>query len=57
MKTIGIYDLEDNLITILDSYRAVAKYFDTSVGVIKVHMCLKKKSYLLQGMVEMNLLS
>lgn len=43
MKVIAIYDLEDNLITILDGYKEVAKYFNTSVGVIKTHMCLKRQ--------------
>lgn len=43
MKVIAIYDLEDNLMTILEGYKEVAKYFNTSEGVIKTHMCLKRQ--------------
>lgn len=43
MKTIAIYDLEENLITTIEGYKEVAKYFNTSIGVIKNHMCLKRK--------------
>lgn len=41
---IAMYDLEDNLITIFDSYKECAKYFNTSVGAIQSHICRSKKS-------------
>lgn len=43
---ISMYDLEDNLITIFDSYKECAEYFKTTDNVIKCHICRKKKSIL-----------
>lgn len=40
---IVMYDLEDNLITVFDNYKECAKYFNTSVNTIKVHICKSKK--------------
>ena len=35
---IGVYTLDDELITVLDNYKEAAQFFDTTTGVIKVHM-------------------
>ena len=43
---IAMYDLEDNLITVFDSYKECAKYFNTSVRVIYSHICRSKKGTL-----------
>lgn len=43
---IAMYDLEDNLITVFDSYKECANYFNTSKGVIKSYICRNKKGIL-----------
>ena len=40
---IAMYDLEDNLITIFDSYKECAKYFKTTTAVIRCHISRKNK--------------
>lgn len=40
---IAMYDLEDNLITIFDSYKECAKYFNTSIQVLHCHISRSKK--------------
>lgn len=40
---IAMYDLEDNLITIFDSYKECAKYFNTTIEVIHCYICRNKK--------------
>lgn len=49
---IGMYDLEDNLITIFDSYKECAKYFNTSVRVIQTYICKSKKGILDKKRIE-----
>lgn len=39
-----MYDLEDNLITIFDSYKECAEYFKTSVNVIYSYICRRNKN-------------
>ena len=41
--TIAMYDLEDNLITVFESYRECAKYFKTSVKSIHCYICRSQK--------------
>ena len=40
---IAMYDLEDNLITIFDSYKECAKYFNTSIQVLHCYISRSKK--------------
>ena len=40
---IAIYDLDDNLITTFDNYKQCAEYFNTSIGVIRSHLCRAKQ--------------
>ena len=40
---IGCYDLEDNLITIFDTYKDCAKWFNTTVEVIYSYISRSKK--------------
>ena len=40
---IAMYDLDDNLITVFDNYKECAKYFNTSVNTLKVHICNSRK--------------
>ncbi len=40
---IAMYDLEDNLITIFDTYKECAKYFNTSVDAIQSHICRSRQ--------------
>lgn len=40
---IAMYDLEDNLITVFDTYKEAAKYFNTSVDVIQCYICRSKQ--------------
>lgn len=40
---ITMYDLEDNLITIFDSYKECANYFNTTTKVIQSYICKSKK--------------
>lgn len=40
---IAMYDLNDNLITIFDSYKECASYFNTTIGSIKCYISRKKK--------------
>lgn len=40
---IVMYDLEDNLITIFNTYKECAKYFDTSVKSIRCYISRNKK--------------
>lgn len=40
---IAMYDLEDNLITVFDTYKECAKYFNTSRAVIECHISRSKK--------------
>lgn len=40
---ISCYDLEDNLITIFDSYKDCAKWFNTSVKVIYCYISRSQK--------------
>ena len=40
---ISMYDLEDNLITVFDTYKEAAKYFNTSVDVIQCYICKSQK--------------
>lgn len=40
---IAMYDLEDNLITIFDTYKEAAKYFNTSVKVIQCYICRSRQ--------------
>lgn len=35
---IGVYTLDDELITVLDDYKEAAQFFGTTPDVIKVHM-------------------
>lgn len=39
---IALYDLEDNLITIFDTYEECAKYFNTTYNAIKSHISRAK---------------
>lgn len=41
--TIAMYDLEDNLITVFDSWQECANYFNTSTGVIRSYICRQQK--------------
>lgn len=41
--TIAMYDLEDNLITVFDSYRECARYFKTSIKSIHCYICRSQK--------------
>ena len=43
---IAMYDLDDNIITIFDSYKECAKYFNTSSASIRSHICRFKKNKL-----------
>lgn len=40
---IAMYDLEDNLITVFDTYKEAAKYFNTSIKVIQCYICRSKQ--------------
>ena len=40
---IAMYDLEDNLITIFESYKECAKYFNTSTKVIQCYISRSKR--------------
>lgn len=40
---ISMYDLEDNLITVFDTYKEAAEYFNTSVGVIRCYICRSRQ--------------
>lgn len=40
---ISCYDLEDNLVTIFDSYKECAEWFNTSVKVIHCYISRRKK--------------
>lgn len=42
---IALYDLEDNLITIFDTFKECAEYFDTSTNSIRCHLSLVKCGY------------
>ena len=41
--TIAMYDLDDNLITVFDSYRECARYFKTSIEAIHCYICRSQK--------------
>ena len=41
--TIAMYDLEDNLITVFESYKECAKYFKTSIESIHCYICRSQK--------------
>lgn len=41
---IAMYDLEDNLLTIFNTYKECAKYFNTSVRCIHSHICRVRKN-------------
>lgn len=38
-----MYDQEDNLVTIFDTYKDCANYFNTSINVIRSHICRVRK--------------
>lgn len=40
---IAMYDLEDNLIQVFDSYKDCAKYFNTSIKSLHSHICRTRK--------------
>lgn len=40
---IAMYDLEDNLITVFDTYKECASYFNTSRECIHSYICRSKK--------------
>lgn len=44
MRTIAIYDQEDNLLTILEGYKAVGEYLNTSDKAISTHLCKKRRN-------------
>lgn len=46
MIMISMYDLEDNLITIFNSYKECAEYFKTTVEVIQCYICRRNKGIL-----------
>ena len=50
--TIAMYDLEDNLITVFDSYRECARYFKTSIESIHCYICRSQK-----GIVDKKLIN
>ena len=43
---IAMYDLEDNIITIFDTYEECAKYFNTTKNVIHSYIYRQKKGIL-----------
>lgn len=49
-----MYDLEDNLVTIFENYKECAKYFNTSIGCIKSHMCRVSKNLLKKKLDKQN---
>lgn len=40
---ISCYDLEDNLITVFESYKECAEWFNTSVNCIYCYICRNQK--------------
>jgi len=40
---IAMYDLEDNFITLFDTYQECADYFETSKKVIQTYICKNRK--------------
>ena len=40
---IAMYDLDDNLIQVFDSYKDCAKYFNTSIECLRSYICRTQK--------------